>query len=237
MKSFVLNKNIGAAAVFALLVLAVIPAAVVAVDTGSSTGERGMVTADNQTGNRTFEARKMAVQVMLTNAIEKLQAVIDRLDANGQDTTRLKAALATLKTQRDAFVASRNVEEARDAVVKAKRTHDDAREKAKMQAEEVAKRKTAGAIQRARGLLTRLDNLLAKMKEKGVDTTSLEARLATIKADINAADGKYGTNIREAAHLLGDANREFSEFRKELREKAREAEGTPSVTVTASPAP
>lgn len=95
--------------------------------------------------------------------------------------------------------------------------------------------KINGVIQNANGLATKVSNGIQKLKEKGVDTTQLEALLADFQAKIALAQQKYGEakqkyreadTAAEVTQLLQDANQFLKDahaYLKQAHEKLREA--------------
>ncbi len=189
----------------------------------------GAVSAENQTGNQTrgpspekFAEIKSKVLDRLNDAIDRLTKLRDKLQQNGVDVSKLNSAIDGLKSARDAASAATNFDQLRSAITAAKTAHGAARDEAKAEVEEKAKKKCSESVNKANGLFARLDTIVAKLKAAGVDTTKLEADIAAAKAKLTDASGKCNTAPRDAAHLLKDANAKLRDVREDMRQASQE---------------
>lgn len=170
------------------------------------------------------------VNAVIETQIERLKNLVEKLEVRNVSTESINALILTLEEKRLALVNSTNLSAAREALQEVHKAWRAVVAEMKRKAEEKARQAAAKAIERAKGLFTRLDKVVEMLKAKGIDTTELEASLSEAKAKIAEAE-KPGQVIREVAHLLAQANKALAKARKELLDKAkelREAKPTPS---------
>ncbi len=87
-----------------------------------------------------------------------------------------------------------------------------------------AKQVVDNVIERAKGLFSKLDRLVVLLKEKGVNTTAIEADIGEFKASVTSAENRSGTSLREAVTDLRDAIHDVNNIQKDLRDDVREYE-------------
>jgi len=238
------NSQIVATLLFGAVLLAALPAIVAAED--NTTGDQPVPSLYAANGNATAPATATAIggkarvketakerlseiqarQVTkitgeISRAIEQMERAVERIGVNGTDISNLTAMIAAVKEKQAAFSNSTTLTEARAALKEIKDGWKELLKAAREKAQEAAKKKTAAVIERAKGLFTKLDALIEKLAAKGYDTTQLKADVDAAKQNVAEAEGKYGTSVSEAAHLLKDANKALSDFKRDLREAAR----------------
>ena len=173
-----------------------------------------------------------ALRVRVERGVEKLENARDKLQADGKDVSEIDAALAGLRETTLALDEATTVAELKAALAEVKDAYAQLRERIQEKIREHAKTKVKNVIDRAKGLMDRIDRIITALKAKGADTTALEQKVSGIKAKLAEAEGVYGENVREAAHLLAQANRMLVEFKHQLRQKVAEAGGLPSPVAT-----
>jgi len=223
-------KQSMAVLLFGVLLFSAFPALIAAenvTDPGKSTAvrEKVNVTVQERLSERQVNALGKAVAAVDT-AIQKMVKAIETIKENGANVTGLEARVAMLQAKKAVLANATSIAEAREALQGVREDWKELQSKAKEKAEEAAKNKTAKVIERAKGLFSKLDKLLNKMEAAGVDVSGLRTKLGEIKATVSEAEGKYGAQVKEAAHLLKEANKLLADFKKDLKEKAGEAAGT-----------
>ena len=198
-----------------------------------SHGRRPFAEVREQRIARLAETLKVRVQ----RAISVLENALERLEADGRSVDDLRIALAELRAAEARFDEAETLADLRAALRDVKEAHNALRDRIQERIREHAKNKVKNVIDRAKGLMDRIDAVIADLKAKGADTTAAEQKASEIRAKLAEAEGVYGQNVREAAHLLVQVKRMLLELKHALRVAAAQASGLPAPTAEPTLAP
>ena len=197
-------------------------------------------------------AQKLDARV--ENSANQLEKIGLRLEARGVNVSGITVLLERLRDAQTNLDNSTNVSQLQDALREIKQAYDQSRERIRIRLEERAANQVRGAVNRANGLITRVDDIVSKLKENGVNTSDVEQKVAQIRTALSQANEASGTNVREATHLLVQTKRMLWELKFHLNNGVRNANGlaslplprmppeetptvTPEATVTPEPSP
>lgn len=139
---------------------------------------------------------------------EEAQEILAKIDAKIKEIEEAKTIIENATTQEEIVEAAKNI----NAKWK------NMKEEVKIYVMENSNAKLGRVIVKTNHLELRLENVLSKMVEEGIDTTSLQSKIDEFNSKIEAAKVKY----EEAVSQLKN-NEDASELMKEARDLLKEA--------------